>query len=106
MYRRSTGRGALVSRNLVAHCDVYRDGNNWVVLEIGMPQDAVQIGIGDTLREAYEAREDTAIQSTGRDGGRASALAWAHNADWISEPDSLEEEDAANLGAEFDEEIE
>jgi hypothetical protein len=91
-----------VSRNLVAHCDVYRDGDLWVVLETGMPQDAVQIGIGDTLREAYDSREGTAIQSTGPDGGRASALAWAHNAGWIGEPDSLDDEDDAELTADED----
>lgn len=73
-----------MSRNLVAHCDVYRDGNLWVVLETGMPEDAVQIGTGETLREAYDAREGTPIQSTGRDSGRLSALTWAHNQGWIT----------------------
>ncbi len=95
-----------MSRNLVANCDVYRDGDNWVVIETGMPEHAVQIGIGGTLREAYDSLEITAVQSAGRDGGRASALAWAHNAGWIGDPESLEEEDSANLGAEWDEEIE
>lgn len=87
-----------MSRNLVAHCDVYRDGNLWVVLETGQPQDAVQIGIGDTLREVYDAREGTPIQSAGRDSGRLSALTWAHNQGWIGDPDSLDEEDGASLG--------
>lgn len=87
-----------MSRNLVAHCDVYRDGDLWVVLETGQPQDAVQIGIGDTLRAAYDSREGTPIQSTGRDSGRQSALTWAHNQGWIGDPNSLDEEDGANLG--------
>lgn len=89
-------------RNLVASCDVYRDGDLWVVLETGMPEDNVQIGVGDTLREAYDSREDTAIQSTGRDSGRQSALTWAHNQCWISDPESLDEEDDANLGDDTD----
>lgn len=93
---------AVVSRNLVAGCDVYRDGNLWVVLQTGMPEVAVQIGIGETLREAYDSREGTPVQSTGRDSGRLSALTWAHNAGWIGDPDSLEEEDSANLGDDTD----
>ena len=91
-----------MSSNLVAYCDVYRDGDLWVVLETGRPEDAVQIGVGDSLREAYDSREGTAIQSTGRDHGRADALAWAHGQDWISDPDSLEEEDDAQLGDDTD----
>lgn len=97
------GRGAWAvalsdeRRNLVACCDVYRDGNLWVVLETGMPEDAVQIGIGETLREAYDSREGTPIQSTGRDSGRASALAWAHGQGWIGSPESLDSVDDPEL---------
>ena len=86
-----------MSRNLVAHCDVYRDGSLWVVLETGAPHDAVQIGIGETLREAYYSREPTAIQSTGRDSGRADALVWASNEGWISDLHSLDEDLDATL---------
>ncbi len=85
--------------NLVAYCDVYRDGDLWVVLETGMPEHHVLVGVGDTLREAYDARESTPIQSTGRDSGRSSALQWANDQGWLSDPDSLDAVDDAELEA-------
>jgi hypothetical protein len=62
----------------------YEDGSICVVVESGMPQDAVRIGVGDTWREAVDSLETTAIQSTGRDCGVAAALRWAASQDWIS----------------------
>ena len=65
----------------------YRDGDLWVVVLTGMPEDAVEIGIGNTVEEAWTSREDTAIQSVGRDSGEDSALSWAHVAGWFSGAD-------------------
>lgn len=83
--------------NLVEYAHVYTDGDLWVVVETGMPEDAVQIGIGDTLREAYDLSESTPIQSTGPYGGAAAAIAWAHGQDWLSAPASLIAIDDAEL---------
>lgn len=77
--------------------NVYRDGELYVVVETGMPESHVRVGIGDTLREAYDSREATAIQSVGRDSGLSDALEWAHGAGWISDPTSLDEEPDAEL---------
>jgi len=84
-------------KNLVEYMSVYRDGDLWVVAETGMPEHAVKIGTGDSLREAYDSLETTAIQSVGRDSGLSDALEWAHSAGWISHPDELEELDDAEL---------
>jgi hypothetical protein len=71
----------------------YLDGSVYVCVRSGMPEQHVEIGCGDSYREAVANLESTAIQSVGRDGGVASALAWAHGAGWISDPDELEETD-------------
>jgi hypothetical protein len=83
--------------NLVQYMNVYRDGELWVVVETGMPQDNVQVGVGDTLREAYDSREGTAIQSAGRDSGLRAALRWAEGAGWIDSVSGLDEVDDAEL---------
>ena len=64
-----------------------------VVVETGMPQEAVQIGTGRTWREAFSDLSPTPIQSTGRDGGVATALRWAKHAGWIDDLEGLEEVD-------------
>lgn len=84
-----------MSKNLVAYSNVYRDGNLWVIVETGMPEQNTRVGVGDSLAAAYENRDYTPMQSVGRDSGLAATLEWAHNAGWIGSPDSLEEvEDA------------
>lgn len=60
-----------------------RDGSLFVVVATGMPEQAVEVGIGNTPQEAAANLEPTAIQSVGRDSGRRSALNWARNAGWI-----------------------
>lgn len=70
---------------------VYRDGQQYVLVETGMPEQHVRIGVGDTLEEAQDSLVSTPIQSTGRDCGEASALRWAHGAGWISSPELDEE---------------
>lgn len=68
----------------------YLDGSLHVLVETGMPQDPVYIGLGDTIEEARESLESTPVQSVGPDCGLHAALRWAHNAGWISDPDDLE----------------
>lgn len=85
--------------NLVEYMSVYRDGTMWVVVETGMPQDNVYIGVGETLGDAYTNREMTPIQSTGRDSGTGAALRWAEGADWIETAAGLEAVDDAELHA-------
>lgn len=84
----------------------YEDGSLCVVVETGMPEHNVEIGIGDTWHEAIDSLQTTAIQSTGRDGGRDAAIRWAHGAGLISGP-TLEEVDvdldAELSGAQHDE---
>ena len=65
----------------------YMDGTIHVAVLTGQPQDMVQIGTGDTQEEAYDNLQNTPIQSTGRDSGEASAIAWAQGAGWISMPE-------------------
>lgn len=84
-------------RNLVEYMIVYRDGNCWVVVETGMPEFNVRIGYGDTLAEAYQARQSTPMQSVGRDSGLKAALEWAEGAGWIDEASELEVVDDAVL---------
>jgi len=66
-----------MAKNLVFYCSVFRDGEGWIVVETGMPEDNVRVGAGDTLREAYDSRDGTPIQSVGRDSGLAAALSCA-----------------------------
>lgn len=63
----------------------YRDGSDWIVVVSGMPEQNVKVGVGNTLREAWENLQATAIQSVGRDGGEEDALSWAHGAGWCAE---------------------
>lgn len=62
----------------------YRDGGSFVVVQTRQAHETVEIGTGDTLREATESLEPTPIQSTGRDCGVSAALEWARHAGWIS----------------------
>jgi hypothetical protein len=68
---------------------LYVDGAMYVIVLTGHPTDAVRIGTGDTVAEAWETLETTGVQCVGTDGGVAGALRWAHYAGWISAPDSL-----------------
>lgn len=70
---------------------LYMDGSLYVAVTTGMPEASAKIGVGDTIEEAVDSLEATAVQSTGRDGGVSGALAWAHGAGWISDPDDLDE---------------
>jgi hypothetical protein len=71
----------------------FEDGNYYVAVRTGQPQDAVQIGIGLKSSEAIEDLQDTPIQSVGRDSGVAGALRWARNQGWIDDSDLEEIED-------------
>lgn len=71
----------------------YRDGEQWVVVETGMPEQNTRVGVGDTPSEAWDSRESTALQSVGRDGGLAATLEWSVGVGYISCTD-LEETDA------------
>src|SRR5271154_5264006 len=64
-----------------------------------MPQDAVRIGLGDTVADAWSSLETTPIQSTGPDSGEASALSWAAFAGWIDEGRVLDVEPADDAAA-------
>jgi hypothetical protein len=77
----------------------YRDGSLIVVVRTGQPQDAVRIGLGDDYPEAIANLEATGVKSTGRDNGEASALAYAHNNGWISDPNDLEPDDGPDFDA-------
>ena len=54
----------------------YRSGHECIAVETGMPEQPVQIGTGNTPREALENLQATPIQSAGRDAGER-ALDWA-----------------------------
>ena len=79
-------------RDLLADIIVYDDGDSWVLVETGHPQDAVRVGVGDTLADAYLSLEATPIQSVGPDSGVSAALEWAEGAGWIDSVDDLEED--------------
>lgn len=53
-------------------------GDGWTVVVSGMPEAAVEIGQGGTLKEAFANLEDTPIQSVVR-SPEATALRWARN---------------------------
>lgn len=76
-----------INNTEVEYLDTYEDGSLCVVVETGMPERNVKIGVGDTWREAVESLESTAIQSVGRDCGLSAALEWAVGAGWISRAD-------------------
>jgi hypothetical protein len=63
-----------------------------------MPQDAVEIGIGDSYAEAISSLEATPIQSVGRDSGENNAHKWAQNSGWIEDVDALETDDGPDDG--------
>lgn len=65
----------------------------WVVVLKGMPEQAVKIGTGNSIREAWQSLEATPIQSAGRHVDDR-ALSWAKHAGWIDDIDALEDADA------------
>lgn len=77
----------------------YTDGNHFVLLRNGMPEDSVEIGIGSSHVDAIASLKGTLIQSTGPDGGVESALEWAHGAGWISDPDTLYDDDGPDYAS-------
>ena len=91
------GRSDVGPANLLEYVDVYSGGEGFVLVSVGMPEAAVQVGIGDSLEEAFGSLEGTAIQSAGSGAGEL-ALEWAHGAGWIDcDPDELDEVDDAEL---------
>ena len=56
----------------------YRSGSECVAVEVGMPNEAVQIGTGPTPRAALESLQATPIQSAGRHA-ESSAILWAQS---------------------------
>lgn len=55
----------------------YSDGITIVAVVTGQPEQAVQVGMGETPREALSSAESTPIQSAGRMGeATRKALAW------------------------------
>ena len=86
--------GAVVSRS------TYEDGSLCVVVDTGpQAQDAVQIGVGLTWREAIEDLESTPVQSVGRDGGSSTAIHWALHSGWLTGPLTEVEVDLEDLDA-------
>ena len=83
----------MTKRNLVEYMSVFMDGDLYVVVETGMPEHSVQVGVGDSLMAAYLLLETTAVQSTGPDPV-AAGLEWAASAGWISSSQLDEVEDA------------
>jgi hypothetical protein len=76
----------------------YRDGEQWVVVQTGMPEQHTRVGVGDTPGEAWDALESTAIQSVGRDCGLSDTIEWCVGAGWLNSVD-LEETDAPEAEA-------
>lgn len=54
----------------------FRSGSMCVAVKTGMPEEPVEIGTGNTPREAAEDLQTTPIQSAGKDA-EATALRWA-----------------------------
>lgn len=77
----------------------YTYGSDCVVVETGMPEHAVRIGIGASWAEAVADLRSTAIQSAGS-RPVTTALEWAHGAGWIDDLSDLEE-----VEVDLDEEI-
>jgi hypothetical protein len=76
----------------------YVDGDQYVVVRSGQPEQSVEIGMGSTYADALDTLETTPIQSAGPTGhAEQSALRWAHSQGWISDPDSLESDDGPEL---------
>ena len=73
----------------------FQMGQMWVVIEIGQPHDHSRVGVGDTAQEAWDSRECTAMQCTGRDSGLSAAIYWAREQGWIDA--SLAEVDAPEV---------
>lgn len=74
----------------------YRNGDECVCVETGMPEDAVRVGRGATPREAMAALEATPIQTGG--GGEAAALRWAASA-WL---DGVDVDDLRHIAVSAD----
>ena len=72
------------------YATIYRDGEGFVAVLTGMPEDAVEVGIGGSPGAARLDLEPTPIQSVGRDGGLSAALRWAQGARWFSDVAKLE----------------
>lgn len=56
-----------------------KSGHLWTVVQSGMPEHAVQIGQGSTLKKALDDLYDTPIQS-GDSRAEAEAISWAEGA--------------------------
>lgn len=83
----------------LAYCHVYRDGQDFIVVSLGMPETYARVGTGPTVAEAYEDLEATGVQCTGRDGGLELALQWAADSGWCSASSTLEEDDGSWEGS-------
>lgn len=81
----------------------YTYGSDYVVVRTGMPEHAVELGIGATYEEAVESLYATPIQSTGPDSGERAALRWAVGAGWIDSLDDLVEDDGPDEDEDDDE---
>lgn len=71
----------------------YTYGSTYVCVRSGMPEQTIEIGVGDDYDEALESLEATPMQSTGRDCGISSALKWAQHAGWIDDVNDLIDDD-------------
>lgn len=68
----------------------YLYGDEVVLIVTGMPEDAVEIGIGRDLTEARKSLEATPIQSVGPVGSaERAAIGWAHGQGWWDDSDDL-----------------
>lgn len=77
----------------LAYCNVYADGQDYIVVSVGAPETYARVGTGPTVAEAYEALEPTGVQCVGRDCGLERAIEWAVDMGWIESSSTLEEED-------------
>lgn len=74
---------------------VYMDGDMYVVVETGQPQDNVYIGCGDTPEEAVDNLTMTSSQSVGLDCGKSDGLFYALSCGWITDDDLPKAPDTA-----------
>ena len=79
-----TSTETLPEISTMRECDWFRDGSLYVAVLSGMPEQHVEVGTGDSRREAFESLAATPIQSTGRDSGVRAALCWARGKGWIT----------------------
>ena len=73
--------------NLLEYCDVYRQGNIYVIIQTGMPEMNSRMGGGESLQEAFENLDNTPYQCTGRDSGASMALQYAISQQWFEDPE-------------------